>query len=156
MIQTDAVHNQLPSLSQNWHNRCSNGNFGFWWRPVSILSLWELLRNCAIHLRYLQLQTCNKQVFISFFLNVVYVLSTGLYPISETSIFQTRLKRLSFSVLNLLTNFLKILRWTLYWYSRRFVIVNFDKRSLTYLHRVVEPLSSALTNWPYTILRSWS
>ena len=114
MIQTDAVNHQV----QVDYNRCSNGNYDFWWRPVSILNLWELTRNCSIHLRHFLLQTCSEYVSISWFsLNIVYVLSTGFFQYQKHLVFQTLLKRLSFAVLNLLTKVLKILGSIFCWFS---------------------------------------
>ena len=40
-------------ILQNVHILCSNGSFGLWWRPTSILNLWELTRNLVRQILYL-------------------------------------------------------------------------------------------------------
>ena len=154
MIQTDAVHHQfrvyhnidtivapmatlvsdddlfLSLIYGNWPGIVLY-TFGIYRHAVNILHIVALFKRCI----------CSKHRIFS---------NIGNLCVPNT------FKRLSFSVLNLLTKFLKISRSIFCWFSQRFVIENFYKRSLTYLHHVVEPLPSALINLPYTILRTWS
>ena len=50
----------IPFLLQNVHILWSNGSFGLWWRPTSILNLWELTRNLVRQMLYLLFFTCDR------------------------------------------------------------------------------------------------